>query len=284
MARTYLSDAANRIAHHWHWRMADCRNARLLRCAPLLLRQSASPPEICLRESPSERGGDEIARLTRVFNRMMTRLERSFQQTSRFSADASHELRTPLAVLQGNIEEALQKPDATEEQQELLASLLEQSQRLKSIIQGLLLLSRSDSGRLSIERDTINLGKLVAGIDEDISYLLEDSGITYSSDLPENIKIHGDAKLLRLAIFNLMQNAVRYNTGKGGRIRTSLALNEGHATISVGNTGEQIPEEEREHIFERFYRGAQNRSVRGQGLGLSLARVITEAHVAASIS
>lgn len=221
--------------------------------------------------------GDEIARLTRVFNRMMDKLERSFQQSSRFSADASHELRTPLAVLQGRIEEALQRPDPTGEQQELLAGLLEQTQRLKSIIQGLLLLSRSDAGRLSIEHGSIDLGSLITALGEDVDFLLEDSGISYNSVLPTGISCRGDAKLLRLAVFNLLQNAIRYNI-EHGTIQCILRPEEDHAVIEISNTGAGIPDHEREHIFERFYRGARHRSVRGQGLGLSLARVIAEAH------
>lgn len=222
-------------------------------------------------------GGDEIARLTRVFNRMMDKLERSFQQTSRFSSDASHELRTPLAVLQGRIEEGLQRPDATGKQQELLAGLLEQTQRLKSIIQGLLLLSRSDAGRLSVERETIDLGDLITAIGEDVEYLLDETGITFASELPAGISCQGDAKLLRLAVFNLLQNASRYNI-EAGNISCRLKSDANFAVIDVANTGAAIPDDERDQIFERFYRSPHHRSVPGQGLGLSLARVIVEAH------
>ncbi len=222
-------------------------------------------------------GGDEIARLTRVFNRMMDKLERSFQQTSRFTADASHELRTPLAVLQGKIEEGLQRPNAAPGQQELLADLLEQTQRLKSIIQGLLLLSRSDAGRLSVQREPIDLGDFITAIGEDVEFLLEDTGITYTSDISPGILCRGDEKLLRLALFNLLQNASRYGSASG-RIRCSLDTDGAFSVIDVANTGPEIPEEERDQIFERFYRSPQFRSVQGQGLGLSLSRVIVEAH------
>lgn len=222
-------------------------------------------------------GGDEIARLTRVFNRMMDKLQRSFQQTSRFSADASHELRTPLAVLQGKIEEGLQRTDATSEQQELLADLFEQTQRLKSIIQGLLLLSRSDAGRLSVERKKIDLREFLIAMGEDVEFLLEDTGTTYSSEAPAGIFCQGDEKLLRLAVFNLLQNASRYGSANG-KIRCDLFSEDGHAIIDVANTGEAIPDEERDQIFERFYRSPHFRSVQGQGLGLSLSQVIAEAH------
>jgi two-component system heavy metal sensor histidine kinase CusS len=224
-------------------------------------------------------GRDEIARLTRVFNRMMDKLERSFQQTSRFSSDASHELRTPLAVLQGKIEEALGRPEASNEQQALLADLLEQTQRLKSIIQGLLLLSRADTGRLSIERETIDIGELVASIGEDVEFLIDGTGIRYESELPRGLFVRGDPKLLRIAAFNLFQNAVRYNSGGGaGYIRCSLKTEANAVNIDVANTGEEIPESDRNQIFERFFRSAEHRSVQGQGLGLSLSRVIMEAH------
>ncbi|MGK0188893.1 MAG: two-component system heavy metal sensor histidine kinase CusS [Verrucomicrobiales bacterium] len=231
-----------------------------------------------LTERINERaGGDEIARLTRVFNRMMDKLERSFQQTSRFSADASHELRTPLAVLQGKIEEGLQRPDATSDQQELLADLLEQTQRLKSIIQGLLLFSRSDAGRLSVERERIDLGEFITTMEEDVEFLLEESSIKYSSETPPGIICSGDDKLLRLAVFNLIQNASHYGASDG-LISCNLHAEDGIAAIDVANTGAAIPEVERDQIFERFYRSPQFRAIRGQGLGLSLSRVIAEAH------
>ncbi|MCB1099240.1 MAG: HAMP domain-containing protein [Verrucomicrobiae bacterium] len=231
-----------------------------------------------LTERIDERtGGDEIARLTRVFNRMMDKLERSFQQTSRFSSDASHELRTPLAVLQGRIEEGLQRADAPPEQQELLAELLEQTQRLKSIIQGLLLLSRSDAGRLSIERIPIDLGNFITAIGEDVDFLLEETSLTYTSNTPPGVVCRGDEKLLRLAVFNLLQNASHYSSANG-TISCDVDADGAFAMIDIANTGPQIPEEERDQIFERFYRSPQYRSIKGQGLGLSLSRVVVEAH------
>ena len=225
------------------------------------------------------KGRDEIARLTRVFNRMMDKLERSFQQTSRFSSDASHELRTPLAVLQGKIEEALGRPDASSEHQEFLAGLLEQTQRLKSIIQGLLLLSRFDAGRLSIERETIDIGELIDSIGEDVEFLIEGTGIRYESKLTNSIFVRGDPKLLRLAVFNLLQNAVRYNSnGHNATVQCALKIEPNTVNIEVSNTGDEIPDSERSQIFERFFRSARHRPLQGQGLGLSLASVIMEAH------
>ncbi len=227
------------------------------------------------------KSGDDLGRLARVLNRMMDRLEGAFRQLRRFSADASHELRTPLAVMQGKIEAALQRPDRRPEDIETFAELLERVGQLRSIIDSLLLLSRSDAGSLIPERGELDLPELISDVLEDAEIIAEEHGISVESDLGDGTaRVIGDGRLLRLAVSNLLTNGIKYNTGEGGRVRCELREVEGAYEVAVGNTGPAIGAGEREKIFERFYRGdpARGAAKPGFGLGLSLSMVIADVH------
>ena len=219
----------------------------------------------------------EFKRLIKVFNEMLDRLERSFTQATRFSADASHELKTPLARLQMELEEALQNAPAGSPQQEVFSSLLDEVTRLKAIVQKLLLLSLADAGRLQLQKQRVNLTRLLEGVIEDCR--LQAPHLTVEQSLAQNVEVPADPELLEQALQNLATNAIKYNCD-GGRIRFQLTTDAKSALVSVANTGAVIPESERERIFERFYRVDKSRSgrVAGTGLGLSLARDITRAH------
>lgn len=219
----------------------------------------------------------EFARLVTVFNEMMDRLEKSFNQANRFSADASHELKTPLTILQGELENALQKAPDGSEQQRFYSTLLEEIQRLKSITQKLLFLSQADSGMLNLDLHRIDLGCLVEAILEDAQILA--AGLIIESKTAGGVMIHADADLLHQALQNLVNNAIKYNQA-GGRIVIELERENGHAVIRVANTGVQIGETEQVKVFERFYRAehSHSRNIDGVGLGLSLAQEIVRAH------
>lgn len=216
----------------------------------------------------------EFQQLSEQFNRMMERLERSFTQAARFSADAAHELKTPLAVLQGEIEQALQS--ATPETQVVLGRLLDEVQRLKSITQKLLLLSRADAGQLSVHHEPVDFSEMVNDLVEDAEVLAQ--GLKVSKQIVPGIQVTGDRVLLQQVLQNLTDNAVKYNR-EGGNIGFKLDVKHGAARLQVANTGE-IPADKREKIFDRFVRvdDARNRRVDGAGLGLSLAREIARAH------
>ena len=216
----------------------------------------------------------EFQQLSEQFNRMMERLERSFTQAARFSADAAHELKTPLAVLQGEIEQALQS--ATPETQVVLGRLLDEVQRLKSITQKLLLLSRADAGQLSVHHEPVDFSVMVNELAEDAEVLAQ--GLKVSKQVVPGIQVSGDRVLLQQILQNLMDNAVKYNR-EGGNIGFKLDVKHGAARLQVANTGE-IPADKREKVFDRFVRvdDARNRRVDGAGLGLSLAREIARAH------
>jgi heavy metal sensor kinase len=221
----------------------------------------------------------EIARVISVLNRMMDRLENSFQQATRFSADASHELKTPLAIMQGELENALQEADPGSTEQQIFGNLLEETQRLKTITQGLLLLARADAGQLKPGEEILDMTHMLEGILEDSRVLSEKIGLDFEVNLMPRIDVRADPVLLRTALLNLFINAVKYNE-PGGKIQVTLAAREKQAVLTIGNSGPGIPESDRARIFTRFHRVdiARQRQVDGVGLGLSLAREIARAH------
>ncbi len=222
---------------------------------------------------------DLLDRLARVFNRMTGRLQTSFEQATRFSSDASHELRTPLTILRGQLENALQK--AQGEQAVQLAELLAQTERLRGIIHGLLLLSRSDAGKLAIGRDEVDFSEIVSEVAGDFESALGEAGIALETRIAPNLRVQGDAGLLRQAVVNLLSNAEKFNLSRDGRISVKLARGEGEIRLCVENAGEPIPSHDAKRVFRRFYRTSSTRetpSAPGTGLGLSIVEAVTEAH------
>jgi len=224
----------------------------------------------------SDQGSDlEFARLIHVFNEMLERLDASFTQAIRFSADASHELKTPLTVMQGELESALQKAPEGSDTQTVFASQLEEIQRLNNLVGKLLLLSHADSGALRPTHDQFNLTELVHRVFEDIPVLAPN--LTLESRLDPDLVITGDQDLLRQAIQNLAVNAVRYNHPDGW-IKCELFKNELMVVLRVSNSSDPIPFDDQKKIFHRFYQVDKARAGNHFGLGLSLAREIALVH------
>jgi two-component system, OmpR family, heavy metal sensor histidine kinase CusS len=221
----------------------------------------------------------EISRVIIVLNRMMDRLENSFQQATRFSADASHELKTPLAIMQGELENALQEAHPGSREQQVFSNLLEETQRLKTITRGLLLLARADAGQLKPVLETVDLTAMLEGILEDARVLAEEMRLVFEVKITPGIVVRADPVLLRTALLNLLVNAVKYNE-PGGKVLATLETRENQVFLTIGNSGPGIPEADKERIFTRFHRvdAARQRQVDGIGLGLSLAREIVRAH------
>ena len=229
---------------------------------------------------PTDDRAVEFQELLLMFNAMMERLERSFTQAMRFSADAAHELKTPLTILQGELEQALQA--AGPEHERMLARLLEEVQRLKSIVQKLLLLATADAGQITLHRAPTDLSAMLEDIVEDMAILAP--GLDIQSQISQGIVVQADGDLLRQAVQNIAINAVKH-TPDGGRIRVCLRKHEGAVGCTVQNSGD-IPPGDRTRVFERFYRIDASRTRAGDaagngegtGLGLSLAREIARAH------
>ncbi len=225
----------------------------------------------------SSQGEDrEFKVLIDAYNTMLARLQASFQQASRFSADAAHELKTPLTILQGRIEQALTQAEQPEIQAEL-SELLDEVGRLSTITRKLLLLSQADAGWLALQRQTIDMSAMLDEIVGDAHMLLTQQSL--SSEIDRQLTLTGDSVLLRQLLNNLISNAVRY-CQPGAWIEVTANQLPGRIQVIFSNATHPIAQEDRTRFFDRFYRvdAAHNRRIDGHGLGLSLAREIARAH------
>lgn len=224
---------------------------------------------------------DEIGRLAEILNGMFERLDHSFAQIRDFTADASHELKTPLTILKGEIELALRRPRGVSEYQEILASSLEEIERLVRITSDLLHLSKVDAGVLKLERGPVNLSALAEEAALHFQALAAGRGVLLEA-LPgaSDVTVEGDAFRLKQLALNLVENAVHY-TPEGGRVAVRAGrAGPAHAVLEVSDTGMGIAPEDQPRIFERFYRTdkARNRREGGTGLGLAIVKTIADAH------
>ncbi|MBZ4194101.1 MAG: HAMP domain-containing protein [Candidatus Contendobacter sp.] len=219
----------------------------------------------------------EFRQLIQVFNGMLARLERSFLQASRFSADAAHELKTPLAILQGQIERAIAQSEASSPAQVCLTGILDEIQRLSTIARKLLLLSLADAGRLRLHLTGLDLSQVLEELLEDAQMLAP--ALDVSGAITPGLRVNADAELLRQVLHNLLSNATKYNSPNGW-IRIAAVRQGGFIEVSIANSSPGILATDRDRIFERFYRAdsARNRQIDGVGLGLSLSREIARAH------
>ena len=233
-----------------------------------------------LAERLEETGaGDELDRLAGTLNRMLGRLDASFNQVRQFSADASHELQTPLTILKGELEVALRSPRTQEEYQATLKSILEEVDRIAHLVDSLLLLQRAEVGALRMDRRPVDLSEIVEEVFWRLKVVADSRKQDLMMEIPEPVVVPGDRERLRRLLLNLVDNAVKY-TGPGGRITISLGREAAQAMLVVSDTGLGIPGDEAERIFQPFYRspGARDLSEKGAGLGLSIVRSIARAH------
>ena len=226
--------------------------------------------------------GDELGRLAATVNDMLARLERAFVEMRRFTADASHELRTPLTVLRAEVEVAQGKPLSPDDVRELLASVLEECDRLARLTDQLLTLARQDAGTVPPKREPVDVAVLAAGVVEDLSPLAEAKGQTLRLGVEpgrDGLVVPGDSGQLRQALVNLIDNAVKY-TPEGGTVEVRVGATPVGVAVTVADTGEGIPAEHLPRVFDRFYRvdKARSRELGGTGLGLAIMKGIVEGH------
>ncbi len=223
----------------------------------------------------------ELAELVTAFNAMLGRLEQSFQRLSDFSADLAHELRTPIHTLRMQTEVSLAKPRSDDEYRDLLASNLEEYERLSRMIADMLFLAKAEHGLIVPQREAIPLLDLGRQLFDYYGILADSQQLVLEG---EELSVHGDRLMLQRAIGNLLLNAIQH-TPADGRVALSVREHDGAAVITVSNTGPAIPETALRTIFERFIRA--DPAGEGSGLGLAIARSIVVAHggsIAASSS
>ena len=229
---------------------------------------------------PVDNPADELGRLALVFNGTLSRLESSFEQMRRFTSDVSHELRTPLTAIRSVGEIGLREPRDEAAYREIIGSMLEDSHRLSGLVERLLALSRADTGDVKLSPEAIDLGELAENVTTHLAVLAEEKQQSVTVDRVGAPGCIGDRLVLRQALINLVDNAIKYAPA-GGRIRVRVADEADGVTLEVSDTGPGILPERQHRIFDRFYRGAHDHSGEstGVGLGLAIAKWAVEANL-----
>jgi heavy metal sensor kinase len=222
---------------------------------------------------------DELGHLARVFNQSLSRIEDSVARLRRFTADASHELRTPLTAIRAVGEVALSGPRTPEHYRETIGSMLEEADRLSRLVDSLLFLSRADAGQ-GITRQDLGLLELVQSSASLLEILADERGQRIEVRGDESLRLPADSLLLRQALINLTDNAIKYSP-RGSVIAIEVRRGEGKtAVVEIEDQGPGIPEAHLSRVFERFYRidSGRSRDEGGAGLGLSIALWAVERH------
>ncbi len=202
---------------------------------------------------------DELDRLADTLNEMLGRLESSFAEMRQFSADASHELQTPLTILRGEIEVALRAKRSPDEYTGVLRSALEEIQRISALVEGLLLLARSDAGMLRMDRSPVDLVFVAEEVLHRLGPAATAKKVALILGQIEPLEVSGDLVHLRRLLFNLVDNAIKY-TPREGMVRVSVARSGPFGVLTVEDTGIGIPPGEAKKVFQRFYRSADARA------------------------
>ncbi|MET7812118.1 HAMP domain-containing sensor histidine kinase [Streptomyces sp. NPDC005395] len=220
---------------------------------------------------------DELKELADTFDDMLERLQRAFTAQQRFVGNASHELRTPLAINRTLLEVHLSDPGAPVELQQLGKTLLATNERSEQLVEGLLLLARSDNQ--IVERKPVDLAEVAGQAIDQVHAEAETKGVEIRGTR-EAAVVQGNGVLLERIALNLVQNAVRYNVAEEGWVEVTTAVEGGQAVLVVTNTGPVVPAYEVDNLFEPFRRLRSERtgSDKGVGLGLSIARSVARAH------
>jgi heavy metal sensor kinase len=226
---------------------------------------------------PVDNPHDELGRLATVFNETLTRLQSSFDQMRSFTADASHELRTPLTAIRSVGEVGLRGRRDESAYREIIGSMLEEVDRLALLVDRLLTLSRADMRQAQLSLDSIDIPDLAEEVAEQLGVLAEEKNQTLQVRSQELPRWTGDRMVLRQALMNLVDNAIKYTPG-GGKIEIAVAQSSEGITIDVADSGPGIPSELQSRIFDRFYRvdKARSRENGGTGHGLAIAKWAVE--------
>jgi len=228
---------------------------------------------------PLRGSGDELDRLAQTFNQTVARLEDAVQQMRQFTASISHELRTPLTALRGEAEVALLEARSPEAYRRVLASQLEEFEKLTQMINRLLTLARAEGGEIHLASDAVNLSALVSSLAGQMEPIASWKRIQLRADVQDEIFVNGDRGWLECAVLNLLDNAIKF-TPEGGAVDVAVTAGDGSVCLEFRDTGIGIPAEALPHVFERFYRAEPSRSkeFEGAGLGLALVKWVVENH------
>ena len=225
----------------------------------------------------SDTGGrDELAALSGNFNKMLNRLETSFEMEKRFASDASHELRTPVSVILAQAEFSLEKERQPEEYIDSLEVIKRQGKRMNQLIGNMLSYTRLEQRIDNYPFEKLDFSVLVSDLCSDMTPLrINDISLEYSVE--PGIMINGNAELLARMLQNLLENAYKYGR-QGGNTKVTLSLQGNEIKLLVEDDGIGIAEDQLEQIFDRFFRVSNKTSITGSGLGLSIVKKIVDMH------
>ncbi len=226
---------------------------------------------------PVENPSDEFGQLALVINDALARLERAFETLRRFTADASHELRTPLTAIRSVGEVGLRERRSESDYRELIGSILEETERLTTMADSLLLLSRADAGRADLQPAAVGLADLAREVAGDLDVLAEEKSQQVRVSADAEVDVLADRPTLRQAVINVLDNAIKHSQ-EGAAIEVAIRRAGTDAVLEVADNGPGIAHEHLPHVFERFYRAdrARSRTSGGAGLGLAIAQWAVE--------
>ena len=224
---------------------------------------------------PVDNPNDELGHLASVFNEMLGRLDESFQRMQRFTADISHELRTPLTAIRTVGEVGLRSARDADGSRVVIGSMLDEVDRLTRLIERLLTLSRATSGATPLCLESLDLRELATEVVNHLGVLAEEKNQSITVESSGTPRCEGDRMMLRQALINLVDNAIKYSP-EGGSIRVRTSVSPAGVALEVIDSGPGIAPERRSRIFDRFYRGTPVADGVGSGLGLSISKWAVE--------
>jgi heavy metal sensor kinase len=224
---------------------------------------------------PVPRTHDEVERLGVTLNEMLERLEAALERERDFVADAGHELRTPLALLRTELELALRHAESPEEVRDAVRWSSQEAARLSQLAEDLLLIARSDRGKLPLRIETLEAAQLFSTVVSRFEWQADEVGRAIEGDATPSIRLSGDRLRLEQALANLVDNALRHG---GGQVQLAATRKDERVELHVRDEGQGFPPAFLEGAFERFARPEAGRAGAGSGLGLSIVKAIAKAH------
>ncbi|WP_112943711.1 MULTISPECIES: sensor histidine kinase [unclassified Rhizobium] len=223
--------------------------------------------------------GDEFDRLSVSLNTMLGRIEKLNEGLRQVSDNIAHDLKTPLTRLRNKAADAIDTPDA-DTRRVALEGIISESDQLIRTFNALLMISRVEAGSVAAEMSTIDLSAIVADSAELYEPVADEAGLAMTTDIEPGIEVQGNRELIGQAIFNLIDNAVKYSAGAeaGGEVSLRLTRRPDAICLQVADHGPGIPADKREDVLKRFVRLDESRSKPGTGLGLSLVEAVMELH------